>query len=169
MGDHSLETILGEVYKGEVIGEAFFCQMLERFKDPADQFKSSCLLQLETELKAQLRPYLLTHNIPVIEQDDWRQQGRDLAGSLIGESWQEVMPQFVELMNGFIKLFEEMAGVVGPIHPELGEFMMAHEQSIHDFATREAAGDTDTSIDSVIEILNFPLERFDQTNAASIE
>jgi hypothetical protein len=161
MTDQSLETALEELYKGEVIGEAFFSRMIERFPDPEDQFKSACLLQLETEFKSHLRPFLMAHGISLIEQEDWRRQGLELAETLKGESWQDVRAQFIGMMDGFVAGFKEMQPAVLPTYPDLGEFMIAHEQSIHDFATAEAAGNTGTSIDNVVKILITPLRAVD--------
>jgi hypothetical protein len=168
MTDQTFEAVLEELYKGEVIGEAFFNRLIERFPDPEDQFKSSCMLQLETEFKARLRPFLLAHRISLIEQEEWRQVGLNLADTLNGESWQEVRTQFVGMMDGFIAGFKEMQSVVLPVYQDLGEFMITHEQSIHDFATLEAAGNTETSIDNVVEILVNPLPSPNHSGSAKL-
>ncbi len=141
------------------MGEAFFNRMLERFTNPEDQFKSGCLLQLETDFKTRLRTFLIAHGISMIEREDWRQEGRDLADTLKGESWQEVVTDFAGMVAGFVAGFKEMQPAVLPIYKDLGNFMMDHEQSIHDFALQEVAGNAETSIDGVINMLVNPLSR----------
>lgn len=51
----------------------------------------------------------------------------------------------------------------------IGEFMITHEQSIHDFAMAEAAGKTETSIDNVVKVLITPLPPPNRSGSATAE
>ena len=109
----------------------------------------------------------MAHGIALREREDWRQQGRELADTLKSDDWSEAMNEMVPMMDGFVSRFKEMAPVVRAVYKDLGEFMMSHEQSICDFATQEATGNMETSINGVIKILVFPLSPPDQPVAVT--
>ena len=151
------ETILDEVYHLEVLGEAFFSTLLKRFTTPDQQYKLGSLLQLETELKARVRPIALAHGVDLVEQEESRQRGRDLAESMDGETWEEVMASFAELIKPFVARYHEMGASVPDRHRELGDALGVHEKSIGDFAIMEAAGEVDKSIADVVAQLIYPM------------
>ena len=151
------EAILDEVYQGEVIGEAFFNTLLPRFKSPEQQYKLGSLLQLETELKAKVRPIAIAHGVDPVEREESRQKGQEFADSLEGETWEEVMASFAAMMPTFVARYEELGAAVPSDYKEFGIFLVAHEKSIGDFVKLEAAGETSNSIKDVVEQLIYPL------------
>jgi hypothetical protein len=78
----SFDETLEELYQGEIRGEAFFCALLEPFKEPDQQFKLGSLLQLETEFKARIRPIAFAHGIDLVEKDESRRAVVEFANSL---------------------------------------------------------------------------------------
>jgi len=155
----SFEEILEELYQGEIGGEAFFCALLERFKEPDQQYKLGSLLQLETEFKARIRPIAFAHGIDLVEKDESRREVVAFADSLTGETWEEVISQFAELMKGFVARFEVLGASVPSAHSDLGKAIVEHETSIGEFAALEASGETHRSIDRVAKQLAHPLPR----------
>jgi hypothetical protein len=149
----SFEAILDEVYQGEVIGEAFFSTLLRRFKSPDQQYKLGSLLQLETEFKAKVRPIAIAHGLDPVEREESRQKGQDFAGSLEGETWEEVMASFADLMRTLVARYREMGAAAPSDYKEFGVVLAAHEKSIGDFAKLEAEGETDNSINDVVQQL----------------
>ena len=155
--DMPFETILDEVYQGEVIGETFFNTLLLRFKSPEQQYKLGSLLQLETEFKAKVRPIAVAHGLDPVEREESRQKGQDFADSLEGETWKEVMTSFAAMMPTFVARYEDMGAAVPPDYREFGVFLAAHVKSIGTFANLEVAGETSNSIKDVVEQLVYPL------------
>ena len=151
------EAILDEVYQGEVIGEAFFYTLLTRFTTPDQQYKLGSLLQLETELKARVRPIALAHGVNLVEREESRQKGRDLVESLDGETWKEVMASFAEVMKPIVARYHEIGASIPEEYRELGVALGVHEQSIGDFSMMEAAGEVDKSIADVVAQLMYPM------------
>jgi hypothetical protein len=154
----SLEAILEELYQGEVGGEAFFCVLLSRFKQPDQQYKLGTLLQLETELKARLRPIAFAHGVDLVERDESRREiGKFAQDALDGETWEEVIASFAELMKAFVARFQALAASLPAKHAELGKVILEHETSIGEFAMLEAAGETSRSIERVAKQIIHPL------------
>lgn len=153
----SFEGILEELYQGEVGGEAFFCALLSRFAEPDQQYKLGTLLQLETELKAKLRPLAFAHGVDLVERDEPKAQVRAFADALQGDTWQDLMAGFAELMKAFVARFHEIASALPPEQAELAKAIVEHETSIAEFATLEAAGETSRSIERVAKQLIHPL------------
>ena len=155
----TFEETLEELYQGEIGGEAFFCALLARFKEPDQQYKLGSLLQLETEFKAKIRPIAFAHGIDLVEKDESRREVAAFADSLTGESWEEVISQFAELMKGFVARFEVLGASVPSTYSEFGKAIVEHETSIGEFAALEASGETHRSIDRVAKQLAYPLAR----------
>jgi hypothetical protein len=47
-----------DLYESEIFGEAVFLALVEIARDPREKYQLGTLLQLETETKARLRPFL---------------------------------------------------------------------------------------------------------------
>ena len=83
----------------------------------------------------------------------------EFADSLAGNSWDEVMSQFAQLMKGFVARFEVLGASVPSEYPDFAEAVVEHEASIGEFAALEAAGEPHRSIDRVARQLVNPLPR----------
>jgi hypothetical protein len=155
----SFEETLEELYQGEVGGEAFFCALLGRFKEPDQQYKLASLLQLETEFKARIRPIAFAHGIDLVERDESRREVVQFADSLSGASWEQAMSQFAALMKGFVARFEVLSASVPSAYADFAKAIVEHETSIGEFAALEASGETGRSLDRVAKQLVNPLPR----------
>ena len=89
------------------------------------------------------------------------QTGSGFADTLQGDTWQEVMASFADLVKIFVARFEVMASSVPPEYAEFAKEMIEHETSIEEFASLEAAGETDRSIGRVATQLIYPLSKPD--------
>jgi hypothetical protein len=147
---------LSEQYQGEVIGEAFFCRLLERFTDPEQRYKLGSFLQIETETKARLRPAMLELGVDLVELDASREQGEAFAQSLEGLDWRQTMSQLARLVVPFLERYRELAAIAPTEYRELAQSMVVHEASIQRAAQLEAAGEANSMRDVVAQ-LRFPL------------
>ena len=93
----------------------------------------------------------------MVEREESRQKGRDFVESLDGETWEEVMASFAEVMKPIVARYHEMGASVPEKYRALGDAIGVHEQSIGDFAMKEAAGEVDTSIADVVAQLIYPM------------
>ena len=153
----SFAEILEEIYQGEAGGEAFFCEMLARFKEPEHQYKLGSLLQLETELKAKIRPLAFTHGVEIVEDQDSRRQIAELAIQFDGQSWDQFIQGFAQMMPKFVDRFRILGAAMPADQADLAAAIVEHEESIEEFAKLEAAGSKDRSIDRVVRQLIHPL------------
>jgi hypothetical protein len=150
---------LSEQYQGEVIGEVFFCGLLERFDSPQHRYKLVTLLQLETETKARLRPAVLELGLELVELDDSRKMGHEFVKSCDGMDWKGTMARLATIVEHYVKRYSEIAEIAPPEYKDLADSMVVHEASIRTAARLEASGDTEHSLDDVIKQLKFPLNR----------
>jgi hypothetical protein len=145
-----------ELYESEIFGEAVFLALVERAKTPREKYQLGTLLQLETETKARLRPFLFQHGVSLDET-------MDLAGVAVAIEGYQVLtwPEFaaanIPVVQGFLSRFEEILELGPPEDRRMLQSMVDHETSILKWVTMESDGITDGSIDDVIAQLQYPL------------
>ena len=61
-----------EYYRGETIGEVLFDGLLSSRTESRHRYVMGTMLQLETETKARLRPAMVKHALPIIEDPSAR-------------------------------------------------------------------------------------------------
>jgi hypothetical protein len=157
MTTDEFKACLVTYYQTEVFGEAFFESLIKKFEEPDHRYKIGCLLQLETETKARLRPTMLELGASVEEEEQSRQTGREIADSISSGNWQEFIAALNEAGEPLLQRQREVAASAPAIFRELAESMLIHGESFQHFTDREAAGDAAHSIDKVVEQLKFPL------------
>ena len=150
---------LSEQYQGEVIGEVFFCGLLEHFDSSQHRHKLATLLQLETETKARLRPAVLELGLELVELDDSRKMGHEFVKSCDGMDWKGTMTHLATIVEHYVKRYSEIAEIAPPEFKDLADSMVVHEASIRTFASLEASGETEHSLDDVSNQLRFPMNR----------
>ena len=109
MPSSSFRKELRELYDGELLGEAFFESLIQIFPDDTQQHKLISALQLETETKARLRPYLVKARIPLNDIGDARKSGYELATAFQGMTWESAMQKLVEVLNPAVDRYREIA------------------------------------------------------------
>jgi hypothetical protein len=153
----SFGEILQEIYQGEAGGEAFFSAMLARFKTPDQQYKLGSLLQLETELKARIRPLAFGQGVDLVEDPDAKRQIAELATQYDGQTWDQFVKDFAQLMPTFVDRFRLLASAMPEDQADLAAAIVEHEESIEEFARLEAAHPDAHTIDRVARQLVNPL------------
>lgn len=125
-------------------------------KDPERRYKWGTLLQIETETKARLRPFLTRLGLS-IAQNDVRDQVAGLAKSYASKSWREHMEETVSITKFYVEKFREIEAAAPESDREVTHSMVVHEAAIKKFAELELAGDTANSLKDVIAQLQYPL------------
>jgi hypothetical protein len=145
-----------DLYESEIFGEAVFLALVAIARNPREEYQLGTLLQLETETKARLRPFLFRHGISLDET-------MDLAGVAIATegyqalSWTDFTAANIPVVQEFLSRFEAILEL-GPTADEgILRSMVEHEASILKWATMESDGITDGSLDDVIAQLQYPL------------
>jgi len=144
------------MYQGEVFGEAILASYLALEKDAERRYKWATLMQLETETKARLRPFLARLGLSVA-QDDVSDKVAGFAKAYASKSWQQHMKEVGEITDFYIAKFREIDAAAPPEEREVTHSMVVHEAAIGRFAQLELSGQADSSLDEVIAQLKYPL------------
>jgi predicted methyltransferase len=116
------------------------------------------VLQLETETKARLRPFLTRLGLS-IAQDDVRGQVAEFAQKFASKSWHDHMRELAGITHIYLEKFRALASAAPDEDREIAQSMVAHEAAINRFAQLELDGDAANSLDGVIAQLQYPLPR----------
>src|SRR5689334_14647212 len=151
-----LNSIEENLYQGEVLGEAVFARFLAREQDPMRRYQWASLLQLESETKIRLRPFLAHLGLSIADADV-KDRADGFAANYATTPWNDHMKMLVEVTDYYLGKFREVAAFAPDSDRDVTQSMVAHEQAIQDFARGELAGNTRTSIDAVVAQLRFPI------------
>lgn len=153
MGEYIYEQELIRRYQTEVFGEAYFNQMITYFDEPDKKYKFAVMLQLETETKARVRSIMLRRGLDVIESDESRRHGTDMAEDMRGKNWKETISAFDDLAITLLQQEKEIAAKAPTEYRSYAESMVLHGQCFCDFTELELAGKSDVSLGPIIELL----------------
>ncbi len=150
---------LTEMYQGEMLGVAIFDRMLPFFDDPIEHYKVATMLQLETETVARLRPTMLALGLDLAESGDPGSSGQQVADSLKGLKWDELMMRLRDLVKPYVDRYKQIVTTAPEEYRSIAESMVVHEESLYRFTELELAGNSEHSLDDVIAQLHHPLPR----------
>ena len=153
------EYLLGvsELYQGEVLGEALFSRLAELAGSPEHRYKLATMLQLESETKVRLRPFLSRLELSVVESEEHRLEGRRMAEDLAALGWQGFIHRFHSQIQQYIDRYEYILSLGPESDRPILMSMVSHERALLSFLSAELDGDTQNSIAAVLEQLAFPL------------
>ena len=143
--DDSLEELWVRAYQGEVLGEALFGIIADGLDDAEHARKMRVLATLERKTKEAIAPALERAGIST----DPDPAMLELAGALaVDVTWDAFMSATVAITMQYIPLYERI-GELNPSEQAASELLVAHEAALRDFAQKELAGDTTTSLHAV--------------------
>ena len=128
------------IYQGEVLGEALFSGLLAAAVEPCRQQQFAAMLQLETEAKARLRPFLTRLGLSVVEDATARREGERLAVQLAALPWPEFLDEFARSIAEYEQLYADWAKLAPPEDAQLMRGMVEHERVFLRYAQAERAG-----------------------------
>lgn len=154
--DEYLKVVNHISYQGEVMGEAIFNCYVSLETDPIRKYKWGTLLQLESETKIRLRPFLTQLGLS-IAQEDQSNGIAEFAKAFPSKSWRQHMEEIVHITDFYIGKFREIEAAAPDSEREVAHSMVVHETAIKRFAELELAGDDRNSLNDVIAQLEHPL------------
>jgi len=157
MSDLQYPQCIRELYESEILGEKISLALLKEAKTDRDKYHIGTLLQLETETKARLRPFLHRYGMSLDEEADPRGLD-DFVGAYKAMSWKEFAGFLTEPVQSFLSRFEEIAAAAPPEDKSVVDSMIEHEAAILRWAKLESAGPREDSLDAMISQLKFPLK-----------
>ena len=136
------------VYRGEVLGEALFSGLLAAAA-PQHQPYFAAMLQMETEAKARLRPFLVRLGLSLVEPEESRREGARLAAELAALDWEEFLARFMREIAPYVDKYQGIADLAPPEDRAPLEFMVEHEKAFLRFAAAELTGATDQALEAL--------------------
>lgn len=112
MSEVAYPACIRALYESEIFGEASFLALIKIATNERDGYQFGTLLQLETETKARLRPFLSNHGIDLSESMDLG----DVAGVVAAceqQDWQEFTGAIIPIVSDFLERSKEIAAA-GP-------------------------------------------------------
>ena len=156
MTELSYPECIRELYESEIFGEVLSLALIEVARNERERYHHATLLQLETETQARLRPFLAKYGISMSKEMDLAPVPEIVAGYQ-NSPWREFMGGTIPIVKQYLARFEEIASAGPEEDQEILQSMIRHEASILRWMEMEAAGETEGSLDAIIEQLNFPL------------
>ena len=156
MTNNDFSNALRELYDGELLGEAFFECMLGQFHNSEQSRKLTIALQLETETKARLRPFVVAAGLELNDDGEARNTGRKLASGFARKSWREVMAGLLEILEPAVQRYQEILDNSPYEFRELANSMLIHEKALLSFVEAELEGkpnSTDAMSDQLVNRL----------------
>ena len=148
-----------ESYQGESYGQALFRGLAERTKDPDKNYKWRVLERLEEETKKKLLPLVEKLGGPTEEASENTERGINDAKNMAEKHWGELMHSFDKMLPKYVRFFEKLETMAPDEDRNLLKAVTAHELAIQKFASKELSGDSNHSIEPVLNLLEEPPER----------
>ena len=156
MSDLEYPTCINEFYQSEVLGEQAFLELMAVAKNDRDKYHFGTFLQLESETKVRLRPFLQKYGMKFIEEPS---SGEEVAGFVAlyqQSSRQEFLAALNPMNDQFLARFQEIADAGPSEDQEVLQSMITHEKSFVHWTEKETAGE-EGSLDAAISQLQYPL------------
>ena len=156
MSDVDYPACIRELYESEIFGETISLAVVEAALNERDRYHFGTLLQLETETKARLRPFLYKYEISLSEKMDLPDIEQMVADYRDG-GFEKFMAANVPIVQSFLERFQQIAEASPEEDREICESMVRHEASILKWMELEQHGADDSSLDDIIAQLGHPL------------
>ena len=156
MSDLDYPACINELYQSEVLGEAAFLALIKVARNAREKYHFGTLLQLETETKARLRPFLFGHGL---EFDESQGDVEAISGFLTlyqQSEWLDFLAQLKPMMEQFLARFTEIAEAGPAEDKHILESMIRHEESFVHWIEKETAGEAG-ALDVAISQIQYPL------------
>ncbi|NEO73086.1 hypothetical protein [Moorena sp. SIO3H5] len=157
MTDPVYPECIQELYESEIFGEAWALALIEVAKNERDQYQFGTLLQLETETKARLRPFLSKYNMSLLEEMDLSEVDDAVADYEEAVTFSEFSTVTIPTVEAFLARFQAIANIAPEEDQEVVQSMVSHESAILNWLDMESQGNTDGSLDAMIAELQYPL------------
>ena len=157
LSENTFTTELRELYDGELLGEAFFESLLQLYEEPTQKHKLCIALQLESETKTRLRPFLLDAGLDLNDNGEARKTGYELAQSFEGKSWEDAMNMLLQILQPAVERYRQILEESPSRHRKLAASMLEHEEALFTFVELEIAGKGNESTRAMSSLLTFEI------------
>lgn len=156
MSDIDYPCCINELYQSEVLGEQAFLALFPLARNAREQYHFGTFLQLESETKVRLRPFLKKYGLDFDESADASEMVGGIVALYQESSWTGFLEALKPMIDQYIGRFQEIASAGPAEDHEILQSMVTHEQSFSDWIEKELAG-KEGSLDAAIGQLQHPL------------
>ena len=159
MNDLEYPACINELYQSEVLGEQVFLALLAVASNEREKYHFGTLLQLESETKVRLRPFLQRYDMKFEERADSTDSAEQVAGMVAAyqeNSWLDFLAALKPVVEHYVGRFEEIAHAGPEQDQEVLQSMIQHEQSFVHWIDRETMGE-EGALDVALSQLAHPL------------
>ena len=159
MDSPTYPACIRELYESEIFGEASALALIKAAKNDHDRYRFGTLLQLETETKARLRPFLAKYGLPLTEDMDLTEVQGMVNAYKATSSFREFAAAIVPAIEHFHARFAQIAQSGPPDDRPVLESMVRHESAILNWLTQEKDDHAEGALDAMIGELKYPLPK----------
>jgi hypothetical protein len=156
MDDLEYPGCINELYQSEVLGEQAFLALMSVAKNAREKYHFGTFLQLESETKARLRPFLQKYDLGFFEKQESGEQVAGLVAVYQENTWLDFLIGLTPLIDQYVSRFKEIADAGPAEDQEILRSMITHEQSFVQWIEKETAGE-EGSLDLAISQLQYPM------------
>ena len=156
MSDTDYPSCIDELYQSEVLGEQAFLALMSVAKNSRDKYHFGTFLQLESETKARLRPFMQKYDLDFDESKAPEEQIAGFVAAYQENTWRDFVAGLAPLIEQFLARFREIADAGPAEDQEILRSMITHEQSYAHWIEKELAGEKG-SLDLAISQLQYPM------------
>jgi hypothetical protein len=149
-------TCINEPYQSEVLGEQAFLALMAVARNEREKYHFGTFLQLESETKVRLRPFLQKYDLDLVENLDTGEQISGFVALYEESSWLDFLSALKPLIDQFLARFREIADAGPAQDQDILDSMITHEESFVHWIEKEVAG-VEGSLDAAISQLQHPL------------
>jgi hypothetical protein len=156
MSDLEYPACIDELYQSEVLGEQAFLALIAVARNEREKYHFGTLLQLESETKVRLRPFLQKYGLEFVERQDGSEQVAGFVSAYQENSWLEFLAALKPLVDQFVARFQQIADAGPAEDQEVLQSMVTHEESFVHWIDKETAEEAG-ALDLAISQLQHPL------------
>ena len=156
MSEVAYPACISELYQSEVLGEQLFLALVAVARNEREKYHFGTFLQLESETKVRLRPFLGKYGLEFVESADSRDQIAAFIPVYEDNNWHEFLAQLQPTVEFFVTRFQQIAKAGPAEDRDILESMVRHEESFLHWIEKETAGE-EGSLDLAISQLQYPL------------
>ena len=153
------ESLL-DVYYGEQFGETLYATLLAETDYDNEKLILTALLQLETEGRARVWPFIFRYGLPARDNPQSISAGVEIAMNLSNENWQSKFEAMVNIkeqrLPKYEGLMEEVNPEKGPEAVELAEVVGAYDRVIPEVCENVIIGAPNPA-SHLADFLHFPI------------
>lgn len=156
MSNTEYPACISELYQSEVLGEQAFLALMAVARNEREKYHFGTFLQLESETKIRLRPFLRKYAIDFVEGPVSIEEVNGFVALYKESSWLDFLTALKPLVSQYVARFSEIANAGPTEDQDVLQSMIEHEESFVHWIEKETL-EEQGALDAAIGQLQYPL------------